>query len=376
MSKELPNNNKSGEVDIMFVFSAFERVFKKIGKFLSALYKLAFSLGERLLIFLLFITNLIRKNLALVALPAIIIFGVVFYLNSNKPTIYSSNLLLKQNFKTGKILYRNISAFNAYAAAQDSVALSRELGIPLNVASNILSINISHNANKNFLIKDYVSFKKSLDSILENDITYEEFIAQQNLEDFEIQSININSKDPNIYEGLSSYILNSLLKNKYFEDLKKDEVEAIIRKKELYTKLVEESDTLQSEYFKLLKDYYGIINNDNTISDKPTINVNLDNKKDRINTKEYDLFLDSKNLKIKINEIEDELKKKEDIFVLQKDFSSAYTIDSENIRSPIKVALYLIGLIVLILIIRELGLVKKLNEFGTKEKLFEKNTNK
>lgn len=371
MSQELPpNKNTNEEIDLNFIFSYVEKIFNKIGALLLSLFSLLIIVGKKAFLFLLLLINLIKRNFIILALTGIISFGLFYYLNLIKPVDYASNMLLKQNFKTGKILYRNISAFNAFAIAKDSVALSRELGIPLDIAKNITAINITHNVNKNSLLKDYFDFQQSVDSTLS--VSFEEFIIQENLEDFDVQSINVHSKTPNIYDGLSDAFLKSLLKNSYFETLKNNTRDTLISKKKLYTQLVEESDTLQSNYFSLLKNYYNLEDNRNSKATNSNINVNLDNKKDKIDTKEYDLFLNSKKLKIEINNIENKLKEKQEVFIIQKDFSTAYVVENVESLSPLNLALRAMLLVVLILLIKDLSLIKKLGEFGTKEKLFEK----
>ena len=43
MSKELPNNNKPEEVDLIFIFSVLEKVFMKIGRFFLRIFKFLYS---------------------------------------------------------------------------------------------------------------------------------------------------------------------------------------------------------------------------------------------------------------------------------------------------------------------------------------------
>ncbi len=370
MSQELPNNNKTEEVDLSFIFKTFERVIKKIGDLIYFIFQLLLLILEKIFIFILFLINLVRKNFIIVLLTGIIGFSIFYVLEKSRPTVYVSKMLIKQNFETGKVLYRNITTYNGLAAANDSIALAKVLDIPVSVASKLKQFGIRHSANKIVLLEEYFEFLKLTDSTFR--MSYDEFVFQKNLEEYPYQSITVVASDPYVYDGLSNSIMESILKNKYLEDLKEKDLETINRKKSLLNQLVVETDTFQSNYFRLLENYYGLNESKSSKLNNSTINLNLENKKETINTKEYDLFNTSKELKLEINEIEDVLKQKEDIFVIQESFSAPSTFDEEGTDTPFNVAVIFVLLIILILLIKELDLIDKLNKFGTKEKLFEK----
>jgi len=374
MSKELPKPNKPEEVDLIFIFSVFEKIFKKIGAFISKAIDFFKYFIKKGFILALFAINLVRKNALILIILSIVSFGGFYFFIKPKGITYSSDMLLKQNFKTGKVLYRNISTFNALAAQKDSIALAKELNIPVTIAAKINGFSIAHNANKNVLMTDYFEFQKLTDSTTK--ISYDDFITYNDLENFPLQAITVFTEDPSVYQGLSEAVLKSILKNDYLLDLKNKETEAINRRKELYKQLVLESDTLQTSYFKLLKDYYGLNEVNNPKPNSSTINLNLDNKKDKINTREYDLYKDAKTLKLEINQIENELKEKEEIFVVQKGFTSPFIVKYEYLNRVIYFTFLIILLVLFILLIKELDLIKTLDKYGTKEKLFEKNVKK
>lgn len=371
MSKELPSKpDKNEEVDLMLIFSAFEKLFKKIVNIFQYIFSIVFLIAKKVVIFFLFLINTIRRNFIKVLIPGIISIGIFYYLESTKPIVYSYNLLLKQNYETGKVLYRKINSFNSLAINRDSLALSREINIPIGMASKIKGFTISNIANQNNLMKEYFEFQKQTDST--TNVSYDNFVNQKNLEDYPLQSIRVTSSKPDLYKNLSGTVIAAILNNKYFENLKSNKLETINRKKELLSQLISESDSLQTNYFNLLKNYYGL-KEESSKSSNSTINLTLEsNKKDRINTKEYELFEESKRLKLEINSIEDEIKEKEELFVVLKDFSSPNVVEDDN-NLPKKIPLALMSIVILLLLIKELDLIKKLDEFGTKEKLLEKN---
>lgn len=373
MSKELPTNNKSEEVDLIFIFSALEKMFKKIGSFFSYILDLITLIGTKILIFILFLINLFRKNYKIVLVSLIINVVLFYFISSLQPIRYNTDMLLKQNYQTGKVLYRNIAVFNSLANDRDSLVLAKELNIPVGIAANIIGISVTHNANRNALMEEYFEFKKLGDSTMA--ITYENFIENADLKDFPIQNIKLFLRDQYISEDLSTALLSSIEKNNYFDKLKKDELEKINRKKVLLTKLVSESDTLQSNYFKLLKDYYGFKEESSSKPNTSTINLSLDNKKDKIETKEYDLFKNSNRLKLEINDIQDELIQKKNVFVVLKNFPSPIVVNSDD-NLPYILSILLVFLTIILLVVKELELIKALDKFGTKEKLFEKNVKK
>lgn len=369
MSNELPKQQSPQEIDLGQVFGYIERFFKKIGELITEFFKFLLLAIKKIGILLLFSIATIKKQFLKIALAGVLGYGLFFILAKTQETVYESNMIVKQNYESGKVLYNTIYRYSVLAAQKDSMALSKEFKISPSLASNLESFEIKDNLNKNYLLEEYNKYFKAADSSLV--ISYEEFVNQYDLENVDVQTITVYSLDPNVFPELSGVILESLLNNKYFIDLKDNEISSIEKRIESNKKMLVKSDTLQSQYVDLLKDYYAVSEQDES-SQQTNLNFSLANSKDKVNTKEYELFEEQKSLNMAIIDLEKQLNEKKEILNLQSDFSEPVKVRSFYHKYKIRAGLLLSVLTFLIFLLKQFGTLGLINEYGSKEKLLEK----
>lgn len=368
MSNNQPESNKPEEVDLGVIFASIEKLFKRLGILIAKFVKIVIWVFTKLLILILFALNIIREHFIKFAIAGVIGFGLVFFLEKSEKRQYIADILVKQNYETGRVLYDIVGNYNALAENRDSLALAKVLDIDVSVASKLTGFSIIHRENKNKLIEDYYKFKE-IDSNIQ--LSYQNFLEQKNLEDFPIQSLTVGSLSPTIYDSLANRILSAVSNNKYFSELKNKESALLKSKIKDTEKIISDSDTLQKKYFELLKSYYGQSSSDP--EKNSTINLNLSNNgKDKIDTKEFDLFKEQSKLLDKLTTLKDELVTKGNIIELQKDFDLPVVKESTYKGKAVLLALLLMILVLLYYVYVGLGFKDFIKNYGSRDRLLKK----
>lgn len=357
----------SGEIDLAQFFSYLEKGFNKLGNLVGKLFNAFFWLIKKVGVFVLLCLNIVKKHFIKLILAAVAVQVLFFFLAKSVDPNYTSSMILNQNFKTGQLLYSNITRYNSLAKEGDSLALSKELGIPVENASKLIGFQAFDNMNKNSLLEEYYNYKNRIDSSAV--ISFDEFKEQYDLENHKFQTILVLSSSPSVYDGLASSIAKQINENKYFKEEKRKKILSIKSKLESYSSVLEKSDTLQKEYLTLLNKYYGQLEDQNP--QQTTVNLNLSNSKDKVSTKEYELFEDQKQIRLAIESLKEELIEKEEICTILKDFPPAVKVENPYAEFKNLATLGVVFLLILALLVKELGLITYLNNYGTREKLLE-----
>lgn len=366
MSENTQPPSKNEEVDLGQIFNYIDKLFQKIGKLVSGLFKFLLVLVKKAAFLLLFCINIIKSKFLFLGIAFIIGLGFAYFLGQTMEKNYSSKMIIEQNFNTGNILSGQINSLSYLAIQGDSVGLAKELDISVKKASKITNFSIEHIIDKNSLMLEYSEFIKESDSI--NSISFDQYLNNKILENSPVQFITVQSKDPSIYTGLEKQILKLILSNEFLPELKKKEINVLKRKKATILETLKKSDTLQNSYFQLLEKYYRIDNE--TKSPRADISLSLDrNSKDKINTKEYELFLEASELRQELDGVEAEIEAKSNIFLIQKGFSSPILLEKVYYETKLFFPLLFSGLVFLFFLLKVLGFGGVLNKYGTKEEL-------
>lgn len=368
MSNKLPETSNSEEVDLRQLFSYLERGFKKIGDLIMAIFDLVKWLFWKLSLLILLVLATLKKHFIKIAAAGILTFVAFYILDKKSTPIYQSNLIIKQNYFTGKLLYSNITNFNSLAITGDSIGLGLQLDIPPEQAAKIIGFDVRDYMNQNELLEKYDNYVKGVDSSLRT--PFESFKERYDLENYQLQKIVVSSIDISAFNELSDKIILSLEKNEYFKEEKQRERDLILNKIKAQQEIVLKSDTLQAQYLKLLQKYYGAVTDDET--QQSTLNINLSNTKDKIETKEYALFEQQNQLKLNLVELQNQLENKEKIVRLQKGFAPPILLESSYSRNRNKATLLVMAFMLFFFVIREFSVFEIIEKYGNKEKLLEK----
>ena len=132
MSKNLPEQPNSEEVDLGQLFkligNAFNRFFKFIGSILNSFF-LAF-------VWLVFF---IKKHFIKLVIAGVIGIVLGFIKERISEPVYKTSIVVKQNYKTGENLYSALDNFNQLISEKDSISLSGNLKITPEKAMKVLS---------------------------------------------------------------------------------------------------------------------------------------------------------------------------------------------------------------------------------------------
>jgi len=368
MSENTKPTPQNEEVDLGQLFVYIEKIFKKIGEWLSKLFGFLMYTFGKIVVFLLLMVNVIIKHFVVIGLAGVIGFAIPFILEKMSDELYSATILINQNYKTGNVLYSNISRYNALAIMGDSISLSQELDLTLEKAGELSGFSISGVINKNQLLEDYTLYIKDMDS---SDKPSFNFYSQNlDLSTWYVQRITVLSYNPHVYDGLSKTIVNSINSSSFFMKEKEEAINNLKNQIKLSQKTIEKSDSLQEKYFNILDKYYNASDN-STNSKQGSLNLNLANNKDKISTKEFELFQIQQANRQKLNELQAELSRKQNIIELQKDFANPTLVKSKYKELRLKISILLMLLTILFFAFRSLSLGKFIKEYGSKEKLLE-----
>jgi hypothetical protein len=367
MSDKLPKPNSSEDLDLGQLFNQLEKVFSNIGKFFSKILFFILLVFRKLGIFLMFCVNIIRKYFIIIFGVTVLVYLGFIFLDKSLPPVYQSNIIISQNFDTGELIYNNISRLNSIAKSQDSIALGKRLTISPTEAINLVGFEINDNTNENIILEKYYEYVQIEDSTLIK--SFREFKDNYDLKNFKIQTISVFSLSPNIFTGLSDKLLTAFEKNDYFVQVRNQQVSLIEENIAAYEKMLEESEELQENYIDILKKYYG--QSDSSDPQNTTLNLNLANSKDKVNTKEFEVFKEQKEIRLIIAELNNELKEKNKILNLLSDFSPAVKVENEITSNKKNFTIIAFLALLLLFILKEIKFLDLISKYGSKDKLLE-----
>ncbi|MFD1062584.1 hypothetical protein ACFQ1Q_04940 [Winogradskyella litorisediminis] len=366
MSENTKPNSQNDEVDLGQLFKMIGRAFQKIGDLFSKLFSFLMFVVGKLIVFLLLFVNIFIKHIVIIGLIGVVGFVIPYLLDKKSKKTYTASMLVSQNYSTGKVLYANIERYNDLAADGDSISLSRELNVDIEKAKNFTEFTIKGLRNRNQILEEYTLYIKEMDSI--DKPTFKEYFENVDLSSSALQSITVNSIAPEVYENLSKTIINAINKNNYFVKEKEETILNLKNNIKLTKESIVKTDSLQKKYFEILNKYYtGVQDPSNT--KQGSLNLNLTNNKEKINTKEFELFQIQEQNRQKLNDLQAQLEKKQEIVELQKDFESPTLVESKYKDLKINLPFILMLIATLFFVFKKLNLNSYIKEYGSKEKL-------
>ncbi|MFC4722864.1 hypothetical protein ACFO5O_11065 [Geojedonia litorea] len=290
MSKNLPEPNNSEEVDLGQLFkligNAFERFFKFFGRIFYSLF-LAF-------VWLVFF---FKKHVIIIVVAAVLGLVVGFVKEKFSNPIYQSSVIVKQNYNTGKNLYNLISYYNELIDARDKSTVAEALGVTMDVANELVSIEIEPIITENQMVKNYDYYKRGLDSVLGSIFSYESYVENTDPTEFVEQQIKIKAKHNFNTTLIFNNIVNNINQTEYFKrENEKDLLELNNRELALKQALIK-SDSLQKMYKRVLE-----MSKEDTKGSQTSITIEGSDQIDK--TKEFELYKSEIEIRRELVEIE------------------------------------------------------------------------
>ena len=295
MSKELPQPEKTDEVDLGQLFkligNAFDRFFRFIGRILNSLF-LAFV----------WVVFFVKKHIIKLVVAGVIGSGIGLFLEKGSQPIYKSSSILKQNYKTGENLYRLIDYYNALIDEKDLKTLNEDFKIDESKLSSIVNLDVEAVITDNDRIEGFDKYTKGLDSVLASTIKFEDYVKNSEEFDHSFQRIILKAKSKDVFSNVIPKIVEKINNTAYFKNEQKKDLDELTRQEEAIKESLLKSDSLKLVYQEVL------IKSVDKVAGSQT-SIKIDNTEDKSVTKEYELYESDVELRRELVEIQ---RKKED----------------------------------------------------------------
>lgn len=245
MSKDLPKPQPSEEVDLGQLFKLIGNAFNRFVKFIENIFKGVFHV---IILFLLFI----QKHLVKFAIIGFGGLAIGVYLDIKKEAKFISTMVIEPNFNSVQQLYNNVNFYDELAKAKDSLALAEALGISKKEASSLKEFKVDSYSDENQKVQLFDKFVRSLDTTTQKAIDMKSYLENFNSFDARFHTISVITADNSVAKKIQSSIINSISRNEYF-NLQKDINDINIKLQDsLYKKQINEIDSLQLLYKKVM----------------------------------------------------------------------------------------------------------------------------
>ena len=350
MSENLPKQEGTDEVDLGQLFNAIGKLFDRFINFISSIFKSIFS-------FIVFMLKAVIDNFKTIVVVMIIAGAAGYGLEKYKPKRYSSQMLVKPYFDSKYQLVNNINYFNALISDGDYKSLSSIFNIDEVSATEINKFEINPGPeSENQLIQNYDSYIRSIDSIMAQDIDFDQFLENRNIYSSDFFEIRVESTKKDIFKSLEDG-LNSSFENTFSAKKIKKRDSLIFIQKQSLRKSIRAIDSLQMVYIGVLteesKSNSGNISLSEAFSLEP----------DKSNTKEFELLNKKLELEKKLLELQ-EKKVAEDVFFDTLSGFQGIGTEVNELTERYSLIFPALGLLLLILLFLTNKTVKFVREYG------------
>ena len=276
MSNNLPESQPSEEVDLGQFFkligNGFSRFFNFIGNILNILF-LAFV----------WMVFFVKKHFLKIALAGIIGFAYGFIKEKIGDPVYKSDIIIKQNYKTGENLYNTLVYFNELIKNKDSIALSENLKIQPSEANMIVGLELASVLNENNKFKLFDNYSKDLDSTLASNFMFETFVKNANEYDYEIQKITLKSLSKKTFTNVFAQIIENIESTEIIKNEQKKDLAELDNRENIIKQSLQASDSLQKVYKIVLEKSAEKVTGGET-------SITFEGADDKSVTKEFELY--------------------------------------------------------------------------------------
>ena len=245
MSKDLPNQSTSEEVDLGPLFKAIGNIFDKLFLFIGSIFVGLFKLLVSLL------SHFYQK---IIWYTGVVILGLVIGLiiDSKNDKLYGANMFIETNYNSARQVYENIKQFHQLANKdKDFKKLGKKLNITEEEASKIKGFYIEADIDENGIAEMYSGFYQRLDSVSRIEMSYDRYKNSLTAYNFSVHKIGVASIDKSIYKKVEKAFINELASNDYLTALVQANRENLILKDKGLLRQVQKTDSLVEEYLKI-----------------------------------------------------------------------------------------------------------------------------
>jgi len=238
-------NNNEEEVDLGSLFVIIGKGFKNFFNFIGSIFKGIFH-------FLISVLLFFKIHFKKIIIAAVIGGVIGIFLESTSQDKYGSNLIVQPNFGSSLQLYKNINFFNDLVDQEKVLLLASIFNIDSTTAAGFTKFQITPIDNGNDIINAYDQFILSVDTLTVKSYDFEEFQMSFKDYDYRIHDIYVESLNDNVFSGIEDVLISSVIKNKYFNKIKKLTNENLFRTDSLLRENLVQVDSLRKMYMKVM----------------------------------------------------------------------------------------------------------------------------
>lgn len=243
-----------------------EQLFNKTGGVINNLFawlsRVFLRLGTALLLLLFFF----RKNLIWLILGAIIGMGYGIFLVSRNGSNYYSEMTVRTNFKSTRLLYGTIDFFNALINNGQTAELSKILNITRPEAASLIqfqstpvvSETITVDMYNDRFLKFYHNNKLRIDTFWTRTIDYKDFKSSLTKYDYPVHQVKVISHNTFIFSKIQPAFLAYISNNELPKQEKANSDEVNKAEIDILVSSIQSLDTLRNTYNRRLSSEGGL----------------------------------------------------------------------------------------------------------------------
>lgn len=213
MSTNQQHKNEE-EVDLGSLFVIIGKGFKNFFNFIGNIFK---GIFHAIIIVLLFI----KTNIIPIVISGLIGGSLGAFLELKSSDLYGSEMLVKPNFKSSKLLYNNINFYNDLVKQKDTASLQKTFKISKESAGSIKKFSIEPIISEFDIINGYDDFVTNVDTTTVKSYEFKDFKNSFTDFDYKFHRINVIAEKADIFAKLENTVISSIENNTYFERLKR-----------------------------------------------------------------------------------------------------------------------------------------------------------
>lgn len=317
MSKNLPVNPQSEEVDLGQLFKLIGNLFDRLYQSIQSKLKFIFSI-------FIFSIKAFIDNFKLIVISIIIAGALGYGLEKIKPNVYSSQMLVKPYFDSKFQLVTNIKYYNALIADKDYDQLSNLFDIDKSKSEQLIEFEITLGPEtQNDRLLQYEQFIGAIDSVRAQDISFDKFIENRSIYSGSVYQISVKSFSKDIFKSLEAGFNKTFFNEYSIKKMKKRDSLIILDKQRILSSL-SQIDSLKNVYVEVLKNE----SNPNNKGNQVTVTDGMSMVQERVKTKEYELLDKELVLRAELNRIESRKVEEDVYFDMLSSFQTVGTKDS------------------------------------------------
>jgi hypothetical protein len=357
MSENIQNteNNKpekSTEIDLGELFRMIGRGFSSLFAFLSNIFLLFLDLLIKTLI-------IFREHILKFVIVGVLSMVIGWFIDSRKPTVYGSNMIVKVNYESEQQLYSNLKYYNGLVEQADSSKLAQIFDISKDEAGSLMGVYIEPMITELQLLKQYDQFMKDTDSVnVVGQMNFDKFKRNVDPLTAETHRIGVAALEKDIFKKLEDKLTSLDIENNYVKTRKKVLYKTLENEERALEKRLQTIDTLRNVYNEAIR---------SEAKKTSQAQTQIQMSSTSVKTNELELFKLDQDILARLARIEEEKELNQNTVNIISTFSDGIELRDFYSKFLYRIPLITIALLLLFILLRELN--KYLNTYAEKKRL-------